>query len=204
MRSVQKGIYNMTREEQKKYKELAKYLENKTKEAFKTYHLKKKDFVFYLTKDAMFYSTVLSMHEDRVQAYFCAKPFWLDDILWDILEMEDNKKAPVSLRGIGAFTIRSMIREKEYTASEPSQIDGIVARTFEELAALSENYREEDFLAQYRDIRYQQEVIEVIVLIHNAEFEKALDLCRTKQIGYFGDVGRNFSDLAASYLQNQK
>ncbi len=193
----------MTREEQKKYKELANYLEAKTRETFKTYRLKKKDFVFYLTKDGMFYSTVLSMNQGRLQTYFCAKPFWLDDILWDILEMEGNQSAPVSLRGIGAFTVQSMIREREYTPETLAQIDGIVDRTFTELAELSETYREKDFLAECAGIRYQREVIEVIVLIHNGEYEKALDLCRTKQIGYFGDVGRNFSDLAAAYLQKR-
>ena len=191
----------MTREEQKKYREMSRYLETRTKEAFQQYPLKKKDFVFYLARDPMFYSTMLSMNQDHVQAYFCAKPFWLDDILWDILGMESNKTAPVSLRGIGAFTIQSKIREREYPVEDFAQIDGIVDRTFEELVALSENYREEDFLAGYGSIRYQQEVIEVIVLIHNGEYEKALELCCKKQIGYFGDVDKSFSELAGEYIR---
>ena len=33
------------------------------------------------------------------------KPLWLDDLLWDLLKMETNKEAPLSLRTIGAFTV---------------------------------------------------------------------------------------------------
>lgn len=194
----------MTREEQKKYREMAKYLKNKARETFKAYHLKKRDFVFYLTKNEMFYSTMLSMNQNRLQVDFCAKPFWLDDILWDILEMPDNKTAPVSLRGIGAFTIRSKIREREYTVEDTSQIDRIVDCTFEELVELSKNYGEEDFLAEYGDIGYQKEVIEVIVLIRSGAYKKALNLCRRKRIDYFGDADKSFSKLAIAYMHNQK
>lgn len=191
----------MAREEQKKYKEMNKYLETRAKEAFKKYHLKKKDFIYYTANDTMFYSAMLSMNRNHLQAYFCAKPFWLDDILWDILEMENNRTEPVSLRGIGAFTVHSQIREREYTVEDLAEIDGIVSRTFEELVELSENYREKDFLAECGNIPYQQEVIEVITLIHSGEYEKALDLCQRKQIGFFGDVKKGFSELAADYIR---
>lgn len=194
----------MTREEQKKYTEMSRYLEARAKETFPKYPLKKKDFVFYLVKNSMFYSTMLSMHQDCLQACFCAKPFWLDDILWDILEMENNRTAPVSLRGIGAFTIQSQIREHSYSVKAPAQIDEIVDRTFKEVVELSENFREADFLAEYGNIRYQQDVIEVIVSIHHGEYEKALDLCRKKQIGYFGDVDKGFSELASEYIQKRR
>ena len=187
--------------EKKRYRELEKYLEQKTKEIYKAFHLKKKDYLFYLVKGGMFYSVMLSMNQDCLQADFCAKPFWLDDLLWEILEMEDNAKAPVSLRGIGAFTIQSKIREKTYAASDTAQIDEIVERVFAELVELSESYGEEAFEAECKSIAYQQEVIEVIVLIHSGEYEKALDLCQRKKIGYFGDVDRGFSELAADYLR---
>ena len=34
-----------------------------------------------------------------------AKPLWIDDLLWDCLCMEGNKKEPLSLRATGAFTV---------------------------------------------------------------------------------------------------
>lgn len=83
----------MNREEKKKFKEMNKYLENKTHKVFKTYNLKKKDYMFYFSKDNMFYSIMFWMSNNTIKVYFYAKPLWIDDILWDILDMSSNKTA---------------------------------------------------------------------------------------------------------------
>jgi hypothetical protein len=39
---------------------------------------------------------------------------WLDELFWELLCMEENKKEPVSLRAIGAYTVGgASIYEKE-------------------------------------------------------------------------------------------
>lgn len=194
----------MTREEQKKYKEMTRYLAEKAKEEAKKYHLKKKDYMFYLPKGDMFYYTMLDLRQKKLTAYFYAKPLWLDDILWDILDMSSNKEEPVSLRSVGAFTIHSMIREKEFTAESTEEIDKAVGETFEELTALADSYGEEDFLAECHSLVYQHEVIEVIVLLHQGEYEKALALCQEKEIGYFGVGNKDFSQLAVKYIRRSQ
>lgn len=193
----------MTREERKRRKELGRYLEARAKEEFKKYHLKKKDFVFYISRDGMFYSVSLFMNQDDISVSFCAKPFWVDDILWDILEMGSNREEPVSLRGVGAFTVRAKVRERKYGVEglDFEGIDGIVGSAFGELVEMAGSYGERDFLDECGGIEYQREVIEVIVLIHNKEYEKVVEMCRSKRIGYFGDVGKGFSELAVEYLQ---
>lgn len=194
----------MTREEQKKYKEMNKYLENRTKEVFKTYSLKKKDYMFYYSKNNMFYSIMFSISRDIIKVYFYAKPLWLDDILWDILDMSNNKKAPISLRGIGAFTINSKIQLKEYNILSQKDIDDIIDKSFKEILELSNVYNEEYYLKHYTDISYQEEIIYTIVLIYNKEYSKALDYLSNTQINYFVSHNKCFSDLAIEYINNVK
>lgn len=193
----------MTREEQKKYKEMNKYLENKTKEVFKTYSLKKKDYMFYLSKNNMFYSIMFSMSNNIIKVYFYAKPLWLDDILWDILDMSSNKKAPISLRCVGAFTINSQIKTKEYSFETEEDIDKIVDSSFKNILDLSDTYSEINYLKDYTNISYQQEIIYTIVLIYSKEYEKALNFLRNTKISSFVSNNKSFSDLAIEYINKQ-
>lgn len=194
----------MTREEQRKYKKTAEYLEAKAKEEFKKYNLKKKDYIFYTAENCMFYSVMLSAVNDKIHIYFYSKPFWLDDILWDILDMNSNKKAPVSLRGIGAFTVQSNIQKNEYTVKGTEEIDLIVNKAFEKLMELANTYNEEKFLTDCKNIAYQQDVINIIVLIHNKEYKKALEILKNSKITDFSSNNKYFSELAIDYIQNKQ
>lgn len=190
----------MTREDQKKYKEMNKYLVYRTKEVFKTYNLKKKDYMFYFSKNNMFYSIMFSMSSNTIKVYFYVKPLWLDDILWDILDMGDNKKAPISLRSVGAFTINSQIKVKEYNFLNEKDIDNIIDNSFKEILELSNVYDEDYYLNHYIDISYQKEIIYTIVLIHNKEYKKAFDFLSNTQINNFVSNNKCFSDLAIEYI----
>lgn len=190
----------MKREERKKYKEMNKYLENKAKEVFKTYNLKKKDYMFYFSKNNMFYSIMFSMSNNTIKVYFYAKPLWVDDILWDILDMSSNKTAPISLRSVGAFTINSQIKIKEYNVENEKEINNIVNGSFNDLLELSNIYDEDYYLSYYTNISYQKEMIYTIVLIHNKEYEKALNFLNNTKVSGFVSNNKCFSDLAIEYI----
>ena len=49
------------------------------------------------------------------------KPLFVDDLWWDIFEMPENKQAPKSLRGLGAFAITG-VKLKEYTIFDSNKI----------------------------------------------------------------------------------
>lgn len=190
----------MNREELKKYKEMKKYLEIKTKEVFKTYNLKKKDYMFYLSKNNMLYSIMFSMSNNTIKVHFYAKPLWIDDILWDILNMSSNKTAPISLRCVGAFTINSQIKIKEYNIENEKEINNVVDNSFNDLLELSNVYDEDYYLDYYTNISYQKEMIYTIVLIHNKEYEKALIFLSNTRISNFVSNNKCFSDLAIEYI----
>ena len=66
---------------------------------------------------------MFSMKKFTMKVYFYEKPLWLDDILWDILDISDNKIAPISFRSIGAYTINSQIEVEEYNILNEKAID---------------------------------------------------------------------------------
>ena len=192
----------MNREELKNHKEMKKYLEYKTKEVFKTYKLKKKDYMFYLSRNNMFYSIMFSMSNNTIKVYFYVKPLWIDDILWDILNMSSNKTLPISLRSVGTFTINSQI--KEYNFKNEKEINRIVNSSFHDLLELSNAYDEDYYLSDYVNISYQKEMIYTIVLIHNKEYEKALNFLNNTKINDFVSNNKSFSDLAIEYINKRQ
>lgn len=99
----------MTREQQKKLREFKKVLPKIIQAEIKKYKLKKKDFMVWFQKEELFFNLNISICERDGLCYCTSieriKPLWIDDILWDVLGMPENKNEPASLRAIGAFTV---------------------------------------------------------------------------------------------------
>lgn len=190
----------MTREEQKKFKVIKKHLEEKSKIVAKECGFKKKDYIFYTTKSKMFYSVLLHMVENRLSISFYAKTFWLDDILWDILGDSENKKQPVSLRGVGAYTINAPIKKSSVEIYDLESLDKIVESVFGEFQNFVDTFDEKSFLEEIHNITYQKDVITAILLIQNKEYEKAQEFVNEKRIDSFQIGEKNFSQLASEYI----
>ena len=194
----------MTREEQKRMKEMNQYLEKKAKEECKKYHFKKYDYIFYMVKNDLFYSISFFLHQDNLRVDIAVKPLWVDDLLWDILDMCSNKKEPASLRGVGAFTIQSKIQIKNYRVENSAQIDEVVNHCFKEMIELVNHYTEENYLKDWVNISYQNQMIKTIVLIHNKEYRKALQFLKNTKINDFESNNKCFSDLAIRYIRKRQ
>lgn len=101
----------MTRDEQRRFKELKKALPQLLKDKIKTYKFKKKDYMIWYSKKGLFFDLHIDVRVLPDGKCYCIssekmKPLWLDDLLWDLLKMESNKGQPLSLRAIGAFTVQ--------------------------------------------------------------------------------------------------
>lgn len=190
----------MTQEERNGFKDLKKYLEEKAKLTAKEYGIKKKDYIFYISRNNMFYSLMFHMTENGLKVVFYAKPLWMDDILWDILGMSENRNQPVSLRGIGAFTIASKIREAVLLVDNEDSIDSVVRDVFMDFMLMVESYNESDYLEQVGQIKYQNEMIRTIIYIHNKEYERALDYLSETNIMSFQVSEKSFTELAKEYI----
>lgn len=151
----------------------------------------------------MFYSIVLYFVENRLLVYFHAKPFWLDDILWDILKFSENKNQPISLRGTGAFTINAKIIDDVIILNDFDEANTVLENAFDKFNVFTNEFDEECFLNEIPNMVYQKEIIEVIYFIKKQEYENALNYVNFNKIDSFQVDGENFSNLTKDYLKGR-
>ena len=71
---------------------------------------KKTEYFFWLVENDYFWTLVIKpyLNADKTRVELHVKPMCIDPILWDILDIQENKKAPKSFRYNGAFTCSSL------------------------------------------------------------------------------------------------
>lgn len=176
----------MTREEQKKLRELKNALPKMIQSEMKRYKLKKKDFMVWFQKKELFFSLMIDVRERNGHCYCSSeeriKPMWLDDLLWDILDMPENKNEPVSLRAIGAFAVfGSQIyeAEEELMSREPKELEKYVIQYLEHFYQNIQLCEIEKFYECMHVSSYQQELRKGLSLIYNGEYQNAIDYLET-------------------------
>lgn len=188
----------MTKEEGQKYKELTKALPKILKDKIKKYKFKKKDFMIWYNKKELFFDLLIDVKVKSDDKCYCTavetiKPLWLDDLLWDLLKMETNKEAPLSLRTIGAFTVsgaelfKNETELKEWTISE---LEEIINNYLEHFYKTVKSSSICDFYNNSEASPYHVELRKTLSLIHDHKYQDALDYLNNKGNGIFknGDV----------------
>jgi hypothetical protein len=90
-------------------KELKKKAIKHIKKLIKAHHANMKSTFIYKRQDEFFFNIIMYLfYDDTQQRYFIsgglyAKPYYLDDLFWDIFKISENKKQPDSLRANGAY-----------------------------------------------------------------------------------------------------
>ena len=108
----------MTRAENKARNSFEKIEKAYRKQISKKYGWKQSDYINWkIISDYYFCLYHLSLEN----AYIEVKPLFVDDLWWDIFEMSENKHAPKSLRGLGAFVV-SGVKLKEYCVFDSKRI----------------------------------------------------------------------------------
>lgn len=78
-------------------------------------------------QDGLFLAGKLTVYlnADRLVASLDSKPMSLDPILWDILNLPENNRMPLSFRAMGAFTCQSLTQAEadlEYEGLSPESV----------------------------------------------------------------------------------
>ena len=200
----------MTREQQKRFKELKKALTRMIKEFSVEKKLKKKDYMLYSKKGDLFFDcfifvSVNDNNECKCYTRECIKPMWLDELLWELLDMEENSKAPLSLRAIGAFTVSgTQIHEAEtvlssWTEEELREIVEKYIDHFCETVSNADQAAFEDKLSE----GYHGDLREALYYIHTKQYQKALDTVGDQR-GCFSNGELNINDAIRAYATEQK
>ena len=199
----------MTREQQKKLRELKKALPKIIQMKIKKYKLKKKDFMIWFQKKDLFFDLIISLRE-RDRHCYCAsveriKPLWIDDLLWDILGMPENKNEPASLRAIGAFTVYGSeiySDESELETWETEELEKCVCKYIEHFYQNIQTFGIEKFYECMDASPYHQELRKSLSLIYEKKYGEALDYLSTQDRGHFCNKGVWINDAMRDYISH--
>ena len=201
----------MTKEERQKYKELTKVLPKMLKDKIKKYKFKKKDFMIWYKKKELFFDLLIDVKVKSDDKCYCTavetiKPLWLDDLLWDLLKMETNKKEPLSLRTIGAFTVsgaelfKNETELKEWTISE---LEEIIDNYLEHFYKTVQSSSICDFYNNLENSIYHVELRKALSFIYDHKYQDALDYLLDKGDGVFKNGDISINSAMREYCKNQ-
>ena len=196
----------MTREQQRQLKQLKTELPKIEKELIKQYKLKKKDYSLYAINGDLFYDAIIFVSEKDGKC-ICTikerlKPLWLDDLLWDLLRMEDNKKEPVSIRVTCAFAVSGVyVYEKDVELKSWSleELKDVVSGFIEHFSTTVDAGRMDDFVNNLVQ-PYHGELRKALYYIHEKKYPEALSLVSGKR-GIFRNKDIDINEAIEAYCR---
>ena len=191
----------MTREEQRKIRELNKALPKILREKIKAYPFKKKDFMIWYSKKDLFFDLLITVNVTEEGHCVCSsreavKPLWLDELLWDFLKMEENKKEPLSLRAVGAFTVTGseiFACSQELKDWDVCELEKCVDGRLEHFYHSVQTAAVVDFILNIKSNRYHSVLREALTYIHDQKYPEALNCLKDLGDGAFknGEISIN-------------
>ena len=183
----------MTREESKARNLLEKISNKCRKQVAKRLGWKQNDYLNWKV-DSGYYFSLCHLVLEHVK--LSVKPYFIDDLWWDIFELPECKQGPKSLRGNGAFAVPD-VHLKEYVVFDTGKIpvykeDDVVSRwedTFNTVDAdiarfISENPNPDSFCPMGRTNR----IYDLLMDIHSGNFDQLqekIELSKTNHVGLF-------------------
>lgn len=201
----------MNREQQRKLRELKKALPKMLAEKIKPYKFKKRDERVWHVAGDMFFVGTFFVTQTVNGGCMCgmdveAKPLWIDDLLWDCFRMEDNKKEPLSLRAVGAFTVSGAEIREEYDYLEewtPEELEKCVDKYLEEFSRIVQTVTIEDFYNNISSSGYHEELRVSLTLVHDGKYQEALEYLSDKNKGIFCNQGLWIHDGIREYCRKR-
>lgn len=114
------------------------------------------------------------------------KPMYADDLWWDIWDAAENKKEPLSLRGLGAFSLPGQILSSYEISetAEPDELSNQYEHIFQDADLiiskfLAQNPDADIFYPNESDMEYDPDrLLYLISLIHNGREDEALEIIK--------------------------
>ena len=196
-----------------KYKEKEKLWLSKIKQN-KNSNWKFKGWFIFRNLNDFFYSAsfYVSLKENKISGYLGFKPMNIDNVFWDIIDEQPNKKMPLSFRGEAAFCIREVnfhkynieisdILNPEKEIEELlTEIDKIVNQKSNEIKDNN------DFRLEMLKNEETNSVGIITLYVEENKFTEALNKIteyRDKKYNSgFGFGDEDFYDLAEKYIKN--
>ena len=189
------------------------------KQQSKAFGWKFKSFFTHKTANNFFYYASFFLYGggNSISVSLSFKPLIIDEVFWEICDLPENKKLPISFRGNGAFVVDKKEIFGFYLKVIPDRLKEDIGNLFGEI-----NHKVDELQSTITDLDTFVSFVEqhpekegewsdvdilIVVAIAQKEYHKALTLLYYAQKNRgrkcrwgFGD--KNFYDLAIIYCQN--
>ncbi|MEH7453571.1 hypothetical protein [Gottfriedia acidiceleris] len=179
----------MKKEQKALFKEIEKIQEKAIRELAKEFGLKKRSYCLFNKVGDFFvtggYSTNLT--EDNIISITMdcnIKPFNYDDLFWEVFDIKENAKEPMSLRAIGAFVAPTYpIKEIEIVENSLENIEDGIRQTVVEFIDTYETFINSmeksvdnfnKFVLQQSDF-YHVDLMKMLAYMQSGKFITALN-----------------------------
>lgn len=201
----------MTREQQRQLRELKKTLPKILKEKIKKYKFKKKDYMIWFQKEDMFLTCLINVGFTMDGRFICdtkenIKPLWIDDLLWDCLNMSSNKKEPLSLRAIGAFTVHGVEiyqRYDELLNGSLQELEEYVEEYLEHFYQTIQTIQLDSFYEGISNSPYHEELRIALTYVYHQQYDKAISYLEDKGDGIFCNCNLWIHDGIREFCESQ-
>ena len=198
----------MKKEYRIKIKELEKELSVLKKRKAKEYGFKKIDSYLWSYNKEMFYYADIDVWLDeknlecKCSYKWLCKPMWIDELLWVILNMEENKSAPLSLRCTGAFTFNGIESKSQTTLIDefsPEKLELCVDSYINDFKEKVQNFSILDFYENVNEDIYQYDIYNLLYLVYQKKYSEAYKCAEGMIHSGFINKGKKLSDYAKEY-----
>lgn len=203
---------SLNKQKEKEWLDLVKEISKKSGWKFNSF------LIYKLTNTFLFEASIfVSGKEDLISVWLSFKPYDIDSLFWDIVDLKENKKKPLSFRARGAFTLRAtkiINFKKNITLHKPQEdIEDILKVVNDTVNQTQQRVTNIDTFISYivdkpdRKDNWLDTDLLIVIYISQNNFEEALRLLldakeRRGMCSYgFGD--KDFYDLAIEYCQKR-
>ena len=179
----------MTREESRARNALEKVSNKCRKQVAKKFGWKQSGYLNWRI-DSDYYFSLCHLVSEQVE--LSVKPYFIDDLWWDIFELPECKQAPKSIRGNGSFAVPG-IDIKEYTVFDTGKIpvytkDDVLTRwesTFNTIESDIARFLREN---PNRPTGQTNRIYDLMMDIHSGNIDQVvekIELSKTNHVGVF-------------------
>lgn len=199
----------MKKEDREKNKAIKNALKEIIKSKVKEYKLKKKDYMIYTVKDNMIYGLFVDACirktnlKPTINSFIEYKPLWIDNLLWDILDMESNKNESDSLRVTGAFTVRGMTCSDDTIEFDGNidTLEKLIDDLFKKFENTISKLTNEKYIIDVKETDGKRDIDKALVYIHENNYIEAKKILEEDKSFYSFIIGnKTSSELMLDYI----
>lgn len=202
-------------------KEIEKHIKEASREERKKYGYKTRAGILFKKYNEYFVSIYMyatGMENNKLVCYGEIKPYYSDDVFWEVFKMPENSNEPMGLRANGAFSLWSFVLlEKEYIITDYSEVAPHVVETIEkydkQLCEAVDGFGENpknfiDYVNRVENTHmYDKALGQMLYYIKVNQYDKARELAlyelSQNRHGSYGNEGKYIYEHVVDYCEER-